>query len=84
MLLELGLVVGLGWVAGSGLGVGSFGVVAHAFDVYPALKPAVQFAVPTLPVQLSLAVAALVAVLAAVSTHLLAERTKPAEILRLE
>jgi putative ABC transport system permease protein len=84
LLIELTLIIGLGWVAGSGLGLGSFGVVYGAFDVYPALAPPPDFAVPTQPIQLTALIAASIVVLAAAATHLLAERTRPAEILRLE
>lgn len=84
LLIELLIVVGLGWVAGSALGVGSFRFIYADFDVYPQLKPPASFAVPSLPIQVTAAVGAAIVVLAAVATHLLAERTRPAEILRLE
>ena len=84
LLIELALVVGLGWVAGSGLGIGSFGFTYRAFDVYPELAPAARFSVPRSPVLVTAGVAAAVVLIAAVATQLLAERTRPAEILRLE
>ncbi|HEY7010100.1 MAG TPA: hypothetical protein VH395_14215 [Jatrophihabitantaceae bacterium] len=84
LLLELTLVIGLGWLAGSSLGVGSFGVVYKGFDVYPDLAPGARFAVPSLPVLTTALISAVIVVVAAVATHLLAERTRPAEILRLE
>jgi putative ABC transport system permease protein len=84
LLIELLIVVGLGWVAGSALGVGSFRFIYRDFDVYPDLKPPAAFAVPTLPIQATAGIVAGIILLAAFATHLLAERTKPAEILRLE
>jgi putative ABC transport system permease protein len=84
LLIELVIVVGLGWVAGSALGVGSFRFIYQDFDVYPDLKPPAAFHVPTLPIQVTACVVAAIILLAAIATHWLAERTKPAEILRLE
>jgi putative ABC transport system permease protein len=84
LLIELLIVVGLGWVAGSALGVGSFRFIYQDFDVYPDLKPPASFAIPTLPIQVTAGIVVAIVVLAAVATHLLAERTKPSEILRLE
>jgi putative ABC transport system permease protein len=84
LLIELLIVVGLGWVAGSALGVGSFRFIYGDFDVYPDLKPPASFAVPSLPIQLTAVIVAAIILLAALATHVLAERTKPAEILRLE
>ena len=84
LLIERTLVIGLGWVAGSGLGIGSFGFVYRAFDVYPQLAPAAEFTVPSLPVVVTAAISGTIVLLAAIATHLLAERTRPAETLRLE
>jgi putative ABC transport system permease protein len=84
LLMELTLVIGLGWVAGSGLGVGSFGFVYPAFDVYPQLAPPAEFTVPSVPIAVTAVLSAAIIVLASIATHLLAERTRPAEILRLE
>ena len=73
-----------GWLAGSGLGVGSFGFVYSAFDVYPQLAPPAAFTVPSTPIAVTAAISAAIVLLASIATHLLAERTRPAEILRLE
>ena len=77
--------LGSGGSAGSGLGLGSFALVFRRLDVFPELLP---------PAQLRRADAAAgrhrassspsVVVFASLATQLLAERTKPAEILRLE
>jgi putative ABC transport system permease protein len=84
LLLELALVIGTGWVAGSGLGIGSFRAVYRGFDVYPQLKPPAEFTVPSVPVVVTGIISAAVVLLAAGGTHVMAERTRPAEILRLE
>ncbi|MDT4931169.1 MAG: putative transport system permease protein [Pseudonocardiales bacterium] len=84
LLIELGLVIGLGWVAGSSLGLGSFGFIYRRLDVYPELPPPPSFAVPSTPLMATAVIAAVVVVLASIASHALAERTRPAEILRLE
>ncbi|MGI8761370.1 MAG: hypothetical protein ACR2LF_08790 [Jatrophihabitantaceae bacterium] len=84
LLIELSLVVGFGWLAGSGVGAAAFAFVYRALDVYPALPPPASFVVPTTTLLLTALVTALVVLLASVSTHTLAERARPAEILRLE
>lgn len=84
LLVELLTVVGLGWVAGSGLGIGSFGFIYGDLDVYPSLPPGVRFVVPGGPLAVSAIIAAAVVMLTAIGAHALAERTRPGEILRLE
>ncbi|MGI8678909.1 MAG: ABC transporter permease [Jatrophihabitans sp.] len=84
LLLELTTVLGLGWVAGSGLGLGSFGLVFRRLDVFPSLLPPASFSVPTGPLVVAAIIVAVVIVLASLATQALAERTRPAEILRLE
>lgn len=84
LLIELGIVIGLGWVAGSSLGFGSFGFIFRRLDVYPQLAPPAQFVLPSEPLVVSASIVAVIVVLASLATHALAERTRPAEILRLE
>ena len=84
LVLELVLVVGLGWLAGSGVGAGAFGVIFHSLDVYPALPPPMQFVLPAFTLVATAVVTACVILLASLATHALAERARPAEILRLE
>lgn len=84
LLLELGVVLGLGWAAGSVLGVGALALIRTRLDVYPSLPPGPSFNVPWAVLGVTAATVAVAVGLAAVATHLLAERTKPAEILRLE
>lgn len=84
LLIELSLVVGAGWLAGSAVGAGAFGFIYRSLDVYPDLPPPASFAVPTTTVLATLLTTAVVVVVAAASTHLLAERARPADILRLE
>lgn len=84
LLVEIGTVVGLGWVAGSAFGVGAFRGVYRAFDVYPDLRPPPTFTTPVYPLVVTAVVVVVVVSAAAVATQVLAERTKPAEILRIE
>jgi len=84
LVLELVLVVGLGWLAGSGVGAGAFGVIFHSLDVYPALPPPMEFVLPAFTLAATAVVTAGVILLASLATHALAERARPAEILRLE
>lgn len=84
LLLELGLVLGLGWVAGSALGLGSFGFIYRRLDVYPQLPPPASFVIPSTPLLATAAIVAVVVTIATFATQALAERTRPAEILRLE
>jgi putative ABC transport system permease protein len=84
LVLELALVVGFGWLAGSGMGAASFGTIYRALDVYPALPPPMSFVLPAATLALTAVVTAAVVLLASIATHALAERAKPADILRLE
>jgi ABC-type antimicrobial peptide transport system permease subunit len=84
LVLELVLVVGFGWLAGSGVGAAAFGVIYRALDVYPALPPPMSFVLPAATLALTALVTAAVVLAASLATHALAERAKPAEILRLE
>ncbi|TAM88168.1 MAG: ABC transporter permease [Jatrophihabitans sp.] len=84
LLIELALVVGFGWLAGSGMGAASFGAIYRALDVYPALPPPMAFVLPAATLALTALVTAAVVFLAALATHALAQRADPAEILRLE
>lgn len=84
LILELLLVVGFGWLAGSGVGAGAFGVIYRSLDVYPALPPPISFVLPVATIAVTAAVTAIVVLAAALATQALAERARPAEILRLE
>jgi putative ABC transport system permease protein len=84
LVLELVLVVGFGWLAGSGVGAGAFGLIYRALDVYPSLPPPMAFVLPAATVALTALVTAAVILIASIATHALAERAHPAEILRLE
>jgi hypothetical protein len=83
-VLELVLVVGFGWLAGSGVGAAAFGLIYRALDVYPSLPPPTAFVLPAATIAVIAAVTATVVLLASVATHTLAERARPGEILRLE
>jgi putative ABC transport system permease protein len=84
LVIELVLVVGFGWLIGSGVGAGAFGVIYRSLDVYPSLPPPMQFVLPALTLVATAAVTAAVVLVASLATHALAERARPAEILRLE
>ena len=84
LVVELGVILGLGWVAGSSLGIGSFGLIVDKLDMYPALPPPPAFTVPGTPLVVTAVVVAVVVLVATLAVQALAERTKPAEILRLE
>lgn len=84
LVLELALVVGFGWLAGSSMGAASFGTIYRALDVYPALPPPMSFVLPAATIALTAVVTAAVVLLASIATHTLAERANPADILRLE
>ncbi|MGI8678908.1 MAG: FtsX-like permease family protein [Jatrophihabitans sp.] len=84
LLGELGVVLGLGWAGGSALGIGALALIRGRLDVYPSLPPGPASTVPLAVLGATAATTGLAVVLAALATHLLAERTRPAEILRLE
>jgi putative ABC transport system permease protein len=83
LLIELGAVVGLGWLAGTAAGVGGYALLAGSLDVQPQLPPGAALELPALSLAVTASVVALVVVIAAVGAHVGAERAHPAEILRL-
>ncbi|MEO9133405.1 MAG: FtsX-like permease family protein, partial [Jatrophihabitantaceae bacterium] len=84
LLIELGLVVGVGWLLGTAVGLGAYAVLIGSLDLYPALPPGAAFGLPGPTLALTALVVAVVVGLAALATHLVAERARPADILRLE
>lgn len=84
LFIELCLVVGLGWLAGSSAGTGAFAFIYRGLDVYPALPPPTAYALPGTTLVVTAALTLAITAIAAVATHLFAERANPAEILRLE
>ena len=84
VLVELAVVVGSGWLAGTALGVASFTTVYRRLDVYPSLLPPPTFVVPSTPLVVSGGIVLVVIALATAATQWVADRTRPAEILRLE
>jgi putative ABC transport system permease protein len=84
LLLELAVVAGLGFVIGGGVGAGAFRIIVASLDMYPDLPPGAAFSSPTGTWAITGAVWCAVVLLAAVGVQLLADRAKPAEILRLE
>jgi putative ABC transport system permease protein len=84
LLIELGLIVGLGWIVGVAAGAAGFGLILNALDVYPALPPGADFAFPTSIVLGTAAGATLAVAVAAIATHQAAQRANPADVLRLE
>ena len=84
LVLELIVLVGLGYVAGNAVGSGAFGLILDSLDVYPSLPPPAQFVYPTATWLLLGGVWVAVIAGSAMSVQWLADRAKPAEILRLE
>jgi putative ABC transport system permease protein len=82
LVVELTLIVGVGWLAGTALAEGSLGVVYRLLDTYPAFPPAPRFIFDGVAVA-GLGVAAAVVVLAASAlAQLLADRADPAATMR--
>lgn len=84
LLVELTLVVGLGFAAGVGVGSAAFRVILDSLDVYPSLPPPASFEPPRGTWALTGLVWVGVIIVATVSLQVLADRAKPAEILRIE
>ena len=83
LLAELGLLLGLAYLVGAGLGWLALRLVHALLDVDPARPPTPLLVVPV-PVLLgALAVTAVVAVLTALHAQRVADRAAPAEVLRL-
>jgi len=84
LIIELALVVGAGWLAGSLAGVAVDRLIVDRIDVFPDLPPPPSFAWPAQVLGLDALVVAAVVMAAATTTHWLSERARPAEILRVE
>jgi putative ABC transport system permease protein len=84
LLIELGLVVGLGWLLGTAAGLGGYLLLLGSLDVAPQLPPGALFDLPMATLLLTAAAVAALITIAAGGAHAGAERTPPAEILRLE
>ena len=84
LALELVLVVGLGYLAGVGVGSAAFRLILDSLDMYPSLPPPASFEAPTSTWALTAAVWVAVIIAATAAVQVLADRAKPAEILRLE
>ena len=83
LLAELGLLLGLAYVVGAGLGRVALGLVHGLLDVDPARPPRPLLVLPV-PVLLGAAAAvAAVAVLTALHAQRVADRAAPADVLRL-
>ncbi|HJQ41486.1 MAG TPA: ABC transporter permease [Jatrophihabitantaceae bacterium] len=84
LVFELVLIVGLGYAAGVGVGSAAFRLILDSLDMYPSLPPPASFQAPTSTWALTAAVWAAVVIGATVAVQILADRARPAEILRLE
>jgi hypothetical protein len=84
LIIELAIAVGAGWLAGVVVGSAADGLVYRSLDVFPNLPPPPSFSLPVTVLLLTALIVAAVVVAAALATHLLSERARPAEILRLE
>lgn len=84
LAIELGVIVGLGWLGGIAAGTGGFALIVSALDVYPDLPPGAQFTLsPAVLVGTAVGGTLAVAIAVAASQHF-AERADPADVLRLE
>jgi ABC-type antimicrobial peptide transport system permease subunit len=84
ILVELTFIVGLGYLAGVAVGSAAFGLILRSLDIYPALPPPASFHAPASTWGVTSLVWLVVVMVATVSVQLLADRARPAEILRLE
>jgi putative ABC transport system permease protein len=84
LLVELTLVVGLGFAAGVGVGSAAFRVILDSLDVYPSLPPPASFEPPRSTWAVTGLVWVGVIIIATVSLQVLADRARPADILRIE
>ena len=84
LLLELSVLVGIGFLAGIGVGAGAFRIILGGLNVYPSLPPPAYFTAPVSTWVVTGFAWVAIVIAASVSVQLLADRAKPAEILRLE
>lgn len=84
LVLELTVLVGVGYLAGIGVGAGAFRIILGGLNVYPTFPPPAYFTAPVSTWLLTGIAWVVVVVASAISVQLLADRAKPAEILRLE
>jgi putative ABC transport system permease protein len=84
LLLELTVLVGIGYLAGIGVGAGAFRIILGGLNVYPSLPPPAYFTAPWSTWALTGLAWVVIVIVASISVQLLADRAKPAEILRLE
>lgn len=84
LVLELVLIVGLGYLAGVGVGSAAFRLILHSLDIYPSLPPPATFHPPTSTWALTAGVWVAVIAAATIAVQVLADHAEPAEILRLE
>jgi putative ABC transport system permease protein len=82
LVAELAAVVGTGWLLGTALAEGGIGIVYRLLDTYPQFPPKPWFVFDAVVVA-GLAAAAFVVILAAAGfAHLVAERSRPADVVR--
>ena len=84
LVVELALAVGAGWLLGVVVGAAADGLVYRSLDVFAALPPAPSFSWPVHVIAVMAFIVVLVVLLSALVTQLASERTRPADVLRLE
>jgi putative ABC transport system permease protein len=82
LLRELALIVGLGWLIGSGLAEGGVGAVYRLLDTYPQIPPQPVFIFDGVVVSALAGACAVLVVLAACLAQLLADRADAARTMR--
>jgi len=84
LVVELALAVGVGWLLGVVVGAIADGLVYRSLDVFAALPPVPSFSWPAQVTVVTALIVVVVVLLAAVATQLASDRTRPADVLRLE
>lgn len=82
LVIELGLIVGMGYVMGTALAEGGVGVVYRLLDTYPQYPPVPSFVFDGVIVAALAVAAVLVVGAAAAFAQLLADRARPADTMR--
>lgn len=84
LLLEVGVLVGLGWLLGTAGGLLTALPSIGPFEVNPDFPPAPVLALPWFLLGTSVAVAAVVALVASIATARTARKSNPAWVMRLD
>jgi len=84
LAIELGIVVGVGWIAGAALAIADAALVDGRLDVNADFPPAPSLVTPVITLGASAMAVAVVIAVAAWITQRVADRANPADVMRLE